>query len=404
MKHHVSSRALLLSFALLAAAVAVPACGLTTEGASTTDPSTSPSPSSTSAPAPEPTTTTIPAPIATNAPGDDGGAPEAGPPNPYAGGAPIAVPAGEWTYVPMNDVVCGNGTTSGIAVNPSPTAGAPLLVFFMGGGACWNALTCLGGTASNVASEVGAAEISADVPRVAALFDRDAQTNPFRDASFVFVPYCTGDIHAGDSERTYTLLTKSVTIKHRGARNADAILKRLLATYPAPPKIWVTGASGGGYGAMLNLHRFKTAWPSVRLDVLDDCGPPVQPTGSTWQDMQSSWNLELPPGCTDCDSDVAKLMPHLASTMRKGRFALLGYTKDKTISAFTGRLVGSDFENHLLALRGAAGPNQRTYFIAGDDHVLLKQNPLPVAPSGVTLATWLTRFATDDPAWGHEGP
>lgn len=64
----------------------------------------------------------------------------------------------------------------------------------------------------------------------------------------------------------------------------------------------------------------------------------------------------------------------------------------------------ADFEAQLTAMKAATGPRQRAYFIAGDNHVLLKQDPLPVASSGVGLYTWLNRFATDDPAWAHEGP
>jgi len=90
--------------------------------------------------------------------------------------------------------------------------------------------------------------------------------------------------------------------------------------------------------------------------------------------------------------------------MGQGRFALLEYTEDKTIRSFTGRLVAQDFTAQVMALRTAMGPKQRAYLVAGDSHVLLKQNPLPVASSGVSLSTWLKRFANDDPAWAHEGP
>ena len=396
------ARPLGLAFALLGPALAGAACSSSAGSEEVTpagaEPTAVPSGTSSAPPTPTPTPTPVLAPTA------DGSAPEAGPPNPYLGGVPISAPAGTWTYVPMSDVVCGNGSTSGVSVNLSPTPGAPLLVFMMGGGACWDALTCLGGAAANLQDAVGEAEINADIPRVAALFDRTTSDNPFKDASFVFVPYCTGDLHAGDAQKTYTFAIKTQTVHHRGARNTDAIVKRLLATFPKPPKLWLTGASGGGYGAMLSHHRFKTAWPSARIDLLDDCGPPVQPTGSTWQNMQASWKLELPPGCIDCAADVGKLLPHLASTMGQGRFALLEYTEDKTIRSFTGRLVAQDFTSKVMALRSAMGPRQRAYLVAGDSHVLLKQSPLPVASSGTSLPTWLKRFATDDAAWAHEGP
>lgn len=387
----------LLSLALGLAALA--ACGSGEGDSTATGPSATTNPSSSSgSTTPAPTSTTSPAPTSTSEPV------EAGPPNPYAGGQKIEAPANQWTYVPMADFVCGNGSTSGVAVNPSSAPNAPLLVFFMGGGACWDNITCLNGAASNVAENVGEANIMGDVPRVKALFDREQAANPFKDASFVFIPYCTGDLHAGDAQKSYSLVTKNATIRHRGARNSDAVVKRLLATYPATPKVYVTGASGGGYGAMLNFHRFRTAWPTTRIDILNDCGPPVNPLGSIWKDMLSTWKLELPPGCTGCADEPSKLLPYLSTAVGTGRMALLDFTQDKTIRSFTGRLLAQDFEQQIAAIKAATGPRQRMYIVAGDDHVLLKQDPLPVASSGVGLYTWLTRFATDDAAWAHEGP
>ncbi|WP_169927150.1 pectin acetylesterase-family hydrolase [Labilithrix luteola] len=304
----------------------------------------------------------------------------------------------------MNDFICGNGNPSGIAINPSTSPTAPLLVFFMGGGACWDTLTCLGGTASNIAEDVGEANVMGDVDRVKALFDRTATENPFKDASFVFVPYCTGDLHAGDATKTYSIIAKSVTVHHNGSKNSDAVVKRLLATFQTPSKIYVTGASGGGYGAMFNVSRFQTAWPGFRVDLLDDCGPPIHPAGNTWQKMRASWNLQLPSGCTGCEDDASKILPYLAAQMPQARFALLDYTQDKTIRAFTGVLIPQDFENKLMALRAAAGPRQRMFFVAGDSHVLIREDPLPTSAGGLPLYSWLQRFASDDPAWDHEGP
>ena len=90
--------------------------------------------------------------------------------------------------------------------------------------------------------------------------------------------------------------------------------------------------------------------------------------------------------------------------MGNGRVAFTSFTQDKTIRAFTGNLIPQDYENKLFALKGTMAANQKAYIVSGDSHVLLKQDPLPVASSGVTLPTWLTQFANDDPAWAHQGP
>src|SRR5689334_20606686 len=53
---------------------------------------------------------------------------------------PIDAPKNKWTFVPIEGAVCDDGTPTGIGVyltdNPN------LLVFLMGGGACWNYSTC----------------------------------------------------------------------------------------------------------------------------------------------------------------------------------------------------------------------------------------------------------------------
>jgi hypothetical protein len=319
-------------------------------------------------------------------------------------GAPFAGPANTWTYVPMPDLICGNGTTSGVGFNPSSTPNAPVLVFMMGGGACWDSLTCLGGSAANVADAVDEAAIRADITRVDALFDRTAATNPFRDASYVFVPYCTADVHAGNSSKTYSFLNKSITIRHNGANNAAAVVQRLRGTFPAPSKVWLTGASAGGFGALLNYHRFRSAYPAAAIDVLDDSGTPVNLAGSIWSTMQSSWKIVLPPNCPGCTQEVSKLLPALAVDMRQDKLAIATYTQDRTIRSFSGNLVAADFERQVLALRGTLAANQKMFLIAGDSHVLLKERPLPTTSGGVTFVSWVQQFAAHAPAWQNEGP
>ena len=59
------------------------------------------------------------------------------------GGAPVSAPAGVWTWVDVPGTACDDGTMTGIAVNPSPDAASrELFIYFMGGGACWDASTC----------------------------------------------------------------------------------------------------------------------------------------------------------------------------------------------------------------------------------------------------------------------
>ena len=63
----------------------------------------------------------------------------AGDPDPIFGDGfeaqPIVAPAGVWSFVPFANAFCGNNTTTGIGINPSPNpANNRVLLFLAGGG------------------------------------------------------------------------------------------------------------------------------------------------------------------------------------------------------------------------------------------------------------------------------
>ena len=54
---------------------------------------------------------------------------------------------------------------------------------------------------------------------MAGIFDFDDAENPFAGYSFVYVPYCTGDVHLGDATHEYS---PDLTVEHGGWVNGDA--------------------------------------------------------------------------------------------------------------------------------------------------------------------------------------
>ena len=58
------------------------------------------------------------------------------------------------------------------------------------------------------------------------LFDRNDPDNPTKDYSYVFVPYCTGDVHAGNKIATYN----GIETHHVGWNNITAFMGRILPT------------------------------------------------------------------------------------------------------------------------------------------------------------------------------
>jgi Pectinacetylesterase len=109
-------------------------------------------------------------------------------------------------------------------------------------------------------------------------FDRARATNPFRASTYVFIPYCTGDLHGGSHVATYQALDTR-TYHHVGRLNAVVYLARLAATWPRPSRVVVSGTSAGGFGATLNYDLFRAAFPDAKAALVDDAGPFLEGEG-----------------------------------------------------------------------------------------------------------------------------
>ena len=340
----------------------------------------------------------------------DGGVPVTGPYDlpgvtyTVAPGEPITAPEETWTVVPVPDAHCANGTSTGLAVNLTNRS-KRVLILLAGGGACWEASACALGTATHISDTMGEAAVLGEArhANLATVFNRDDVNNPFRDASFVYIPYCTGDLHGGTQVTTYDWFGPR-RIEHVGARNMDAYLRRLQPTFPDATRVILAGISAGGYGATLHGWRVQKAFPWAPVDVLNDSGLMVDVAGDgRYGTMQQRWKLDFPPGCTECSSGLAAVLTRSAELLTPPRrYAMLGYLRDSTIGLYFG-LQGDVIESRLLNVRSSAASNVKTFYLAGDQHVLLT-TPNASTASGVTVRAWLEAFSDPTSAWEHQGP
>lgn len=323
--------------------------------------------------------------------------------------APIETPVDAWTWVPFPDSACGNGAPTGIGVNRS-TRSNRILMFLMGGGGCWDGLTCyLLNTAANLSTGYGESNFRSEAGGLNSffIFNRADTRNPFRDATFVFVPYCTGDIHGGNNVATHTVGGQSRTTYHVGARNMESFLARLSRSFPMADRVWLMGSSAGGYGAGIHWDRVARAFPMARVDLLDDSGPPIAPPAARYGQMKAAWNLQYPSGCTRCADDLAALVPYYRTRFPPpNRMGLLSYTQDRTISTYFG-LTGAQFEtslNDLLRTAFDPAPNFRYFVVTGTNHTMVGGFATLRGPGGASLLDWVTAWATDGSPWSNVRP
>jgi len=311
--------------------------------------------------------------------------------------AAISAPPGAWTWVDVPGSACDDGTPTGIGVNPG--TGDDVLVYFEGGGACWDYTTCAV-LDTSTHGPYGRAQWSAAVGQLGGgPFDRTRATNPFRASTFVFVPYCTGDLHAGDNVATYSGAGGTRVIHHVGRRNAEAALARIAATWPRASRVVVSGTSAGGFGAALNYDLFRRTFPAATMALVDDAGPLLEGEGvstalrTAWF---AAWHLGdlLDPLCAGCRDDVSQLYTTLSVRYPQDRLALLSALTDPVITLYL-MLTVDQFETDLRTMvhdRFDPTTNARVFLIAGTQHGLLLTDATTSAPTtsgGVLLESWL---------------
>lgn len=290
--------------------------------------------------------------------------------------------------------------------------GDGLVVFFDGGGACWDDVTCaIPRRANDTRDDDGfykAELVTADDPnRFGGIFDFNDPRNPVRDWSFVYVPYCTGDVHSGANTAHYTDpdTGEPYTIEHRGSDNFRVILRWMKDNVAAPEHLLVAGSSAGAYGAVTQYARIREAYPRGRAVMLGDAGQGVM-TRDFIEHRSRSWRFDLPRGVLGRGEQITEstdLVGRLAARYPADRFGQYTTAQDITQSSFYA-LMGA--ENACMAWtdrmssdlqRRQSASNFRSYLAAGETHSILRQARFYSEQSGGTpLVEWLTAMLSDN--------
>jgi len=296
------------------------------------------------------------------------------------------------------------------------------VVYFEGGGACWDNLTCsfpIGGPQLPPPAQsfpqfyVPAIPPGFDPSAIGGLFRTDRADNPVRDWNIVYVPCCTGDIHTGSTAKTYVnnnplIPVSSYTIQHRGFDNFMVVLDWMKCQRP-PKQILVTGVSAGGYGATANFPGIEETFKDARVSLLADASQGVTtPSFDSGAPGRNSWNPQLAPwvfgqGATAVPGK--QLMRAVATAYPRSKVAQFTTTLDGVQIGFHGLMAAADpstsvcpnpavdWNQQMLGTLTADAtelPNFRYYLAAGQYHTLLRDaNYYDEATRGVPFAGWL---------------
>lgn len=314
-------------------------------------------------------------------------------------------PTNQWTWFDVPGTICGNNQPTGVGV--SVGTGTQLVIMLEGGGACWDEISCnVGGTgiAANIHNGYGATDLQNATSYLehVAIFDRTAANNPYKDATQIYIPYCTGDFHIGDATQWWPNAQK--WMHYAGRTNLEADLAQVVSTFPNPSRVTLAGMSAGAIGSQIYYWRVRQLFGgNKRVDLIADSAPMgYVATGRV------GWNASaaFPPNCATCSSDYRQIYPYYATTYPDARFAFLSYSSDPVMGTapfadpahFT---TTADLEqNNLRPLA-----NTR-YFTPGGgptSHTMLKDG-VGVTAGALSLGDFLTTMESDSPTWSNKTP
>jgi hypothetical protein len=323
--------------------------------------------------------------------------------------------------------LCRNYTETGLAISKGTGADADKVLFFVeGGNACFNEASC-GVTFHPEGFGVPQFKALADLYANAGIMNRDDAANPFKDWTYVGIPYCSGDVFAGTKA---DIKIGEETFVFQGYKNIGLFIDTAKAKIPTFSQVVVAGISAGGFGSAFNFDRFAQAFSPLDITLIDDSGPPMAndylaPCLQKKFDDLWGMSVNVPADCAGCiGADGSFIEPYISYVLEKRknlRFGLISSQADQTISSFWS--FGANdcanefptpydpkkYEAGLVDLRDrvfTASPNARVFYLEGKQHVWLlpadktKTKSLADVKVGTeTLADWLTGARDGGDKW-----
>ena len=317
---------------------------------------------------------------------------------------------GEWDVINIPGAVCSDGSQYKIFVDKASTFWDWLLgydkrltIYMEPGGACWDYESCTG--QSGIRGAANPNGIPDNHMSFADFLDPNKEGGSVNGAisplilknhptgqnvetakwNKVFIPYCTGDVYAGNKTAVYddpTGQNPSITYHHKGAPNMEKVVDYLKNEFYRPKEMITTGCSAGGTGTLINYHFLRKNINPVKSYMLNDSGPIFSAPGSGNQyplheKIKDAWNTDYVvdklisemPQFAGHENDYGYLSEALAQQYPNDRLAITLFSRDANYSMYSyARFYGldendpADHEYILSTLWGGDIENMKTQY------------------------------------------
>ncbi len=307
-----------------------------------------------------------------------------------------------WAQVDVPGAVCGDGGPYSILLR----RGLPekVVVELSGGGACWNQTTCFG--------PVPLAKMHLERPgEPQGLASDQASQSPFFNATYVYLPYCTGDVHGGNHIANYG----PRVAHHVGGSNVASVtlvLGAALDLFGHAEEFFLVGRSAGAIGSILHLQHFDALLgPATRRIAIID-SPGLHFGERFWDRFSFSYFDDVRERMSavgiELDQDNGMIATHMPSLCRRYSNWKIGYlqsTRDIVMSLVFGAVSQA---HHEALVMGSMGFSQLAREQAGDCAVWIQSSPvhtftgsgqgLREQSNGVAARAFIDSLVADGPA------
>lgn len=282
--------------------------------------------------------------------------------------------ARNWERIYIPGALCGDGQSYSVFLDRKNAD--KLLVEFMGGGACWSEGTCYGDTPLT--------KIQPSDSAITSVVAKEAPNNPWNEHTALFIPYCTGDVHAGFHIAAYKPET---ALYHQGFTNFVLTLQYLqqqnVVNFKGLRDVTVWGASAGALGALVHSETLDAYLDSSARRTLIADSPGLHYGKNFWHKFTDNLNHDYSASFNRIgllysldDGFIAPLFGPVFIRLSKWEVGILQSTKDMVMSIVFGTITPQEHSKLVLGPLGIPMvarlyPHVKTWIMDGFNHTFL---------------------------------
>ena len=255
-----------------------------------------------------------------------------------------------------------------------------LLLYFQGGGVCWNKYSAL---YPSLVCKMEAGDVE---QKSFGVFDRQEELNPYRHYTIVHILYCSGDLHLGDARMQYSQITGH-PVFHRGGANTAAVLNWIQAQEFNLEDLVIMGNSAGSIAAQFYSASILETLKYQRAAVVMDSYVVLEPEDRFYREMirsmgvcRNKWiwgsNSTMQANCWTLKVTVDEILLETMRRFPKVTFAMVTSKLDSIQRAFysvTRGTLTTDYGfyqrvNDRLRLYSTQAKNFVSYLVDGTTH------------------------------------